>query len=84
MIRHARQHKIVNRDNPNFDEILNKAIDSINNNLPNDWQIILDYIDSESLLLNTSGLSDNQLIRMTERKQGVASVFYRLARLFAK
>lgn len=84
MIRHTRQGKIVLRDEPSFDETLNRAIEDIERTLPTAWDTVLNYIDSEAVLLNTNGLSDSQLIRMTEKKQGIAGIYYRLARLFSK
>ncbi len=82
MIRHGRQTRGV--EVANFDGELNKAIETIDTRCPQEWQMILDYIDAEALMRDPQGMSELDVVRMAERKQGCAKIFYRLSRIFER
>lgn len=65
----------------NYDIKLNDAINDLRSQMPKQWEIILDYIDTQATMLKTDGLTSEEIIRLVERKQGAAEIFYRLSRV---
>lgn len=82
VVRYGRQTKAI--EIAGFDDKLNAAIEMIGTRCPQEWQMILDYIDAEALMRDPQGMNELEVVRMAERKQGCAKIFYRLSRIFER
>ena len=75
----SKVQKLIKSEANQFDALLDKAIDKIRTTYPNEWQIILDYIDSQATVKPTilSGSVENAG-KEACRAAGVALLVYRL------
>lgn len=85
MARHGRLQTFENKKKViGFGEKLDTAIEKLKSICPEEWQFVLDYIDSEAT--PPSGIfshvyGDSHIVREMFKRQGKAEIFYRLARI---
>lgn len=73
--------KFIKSEANQFDALLDKAIDKVRTTYPNEWQIILDYIDSQAtvkLTIVSGSYSIEEAGKEACRAAGVAKLVYRL------